>query len=70
MDDFVGPLVEEVTGMPEVWSGALTAVKSGMSDVLTIVTGDTLLLAMTFGFVFIRKGIGVVKKLVRIGGKS
>lgn len=70
MDDFVGPLVEEVTAMPEVWTAALTAVKSGMTDVLTLVTGDTLLLALTFGFVFIRKGIGVVKKLVRIGGKS
>ena len=56
--------------MPESWSAALDAVKSGMTDVMGTVTGDTLLLALSFGFIFIRKGIGVVKKLIRIGGKS
>lgn len=70
MDDFVAPLVQEVSSMPEAWSAALTAVKTGMTDVLGTVTGDTLLLALSFGFVFLRKGIGVTKKLIRIGGGS
>lgn len=56
--------------MPEAWSAALGAVKSGMSDVMSTITADTLLLSLSFGFIFIRKGIGVVKKLIRIGGKS
>ena len=70
MEDFVAPLVEGVTGMPETWSTALSAVKDGMTYVLGVVTGDTLLLALSLGFVFVRKGIGLVKKLIRIGGKS
>lgn len=70
MDDFVAPLVEEVMSMPEAWSAALDAVKSGVTDVMSIITTSTLLLALSFGFPFVRKGIGVVKKLIRIGGKS
>ncbi len=56
--------------MPEAWSAALGAVKSGMTDVMSTITSDTLLLSLSFGFIFVRKGIGVVKKLIRIGGKS
>lgn len=70
MEEFVAPLVEGVIGMPEAWSAALGAVKSGMEDVMSTITGDTLLLTLSFGFIFVRKGIGVVKKLIRIGGKS
>lgn len=70
MEEFVAPLVEGVTGMPEAWSTALGAVKSGMQDVMSTITGDTLLLTLSFGFIFMRKGIGVVRKLIRIGGKS
>lgn len=56
--------------MPEAWSAALGAVKSGMTDVMSTVTGDTLLLTLSFGFIFVRKGIGLVRKLIRIGGKG
>lgn len=70
MEDFVTPLIEGVTGMPENWTAALAAVKSGMESVMSTITGDTLLLVFSFGFLFVRKGIGVVKKLIRIGGKS
>lgn len=70
MEDFVAPLVEGVSSMPTGWSDALSAIKDGMTDVMTTVTGNTLLLALSFGFVFVRKGIGIVKKLIRIGGKS
>lgn len=70
MEDFVAPLLEEVKNMPAGWSDALTAVKDGMTYVMSTVTGDVLLLTMSFGFVFLRKGIGVVRKLIRIGGKS
>ncbi len=56
--------------MPEAWSAALGAVKTGMGDVMTTVTSDTLLLCLSFGFIFVRKGIGLVKKLIRLGGKN
>lgn len=70
MEDFVAPLVEEVRAMPEAWTAAIGAIKTGMGDVMTTITTDTLLLALSFGFIFVRKGIGIVKKLIRIGGKS
>lgn len=54
--------------MPEAWKTALTAVTTGVTDSLDMVTGSALLLALTFGFVFLRKAIGVVKKLIRLGG--
>ena len=56
--------------MPETWKTALDAVTSGTTDVMSIVTGSALLTALSFGFIFVRKGIGVVKRLIRIGGKS
>lgn len=56
--------------MPTGWTDALAAVADGMEDVMSTITGDTLLLTLSFGFIFVRKGIGVVKKLIRIGGKS
>ena len=54
----------------EAWTAAIGAIKTGMGDVMTTITTDTLLLALSFGFIFVRKGIGIVKKLIRIGGKS
>lgn len=56
--------------MPEAWTAALSAVTSGVTEVITMVTGSTLLLALSFGFLFVKKGIGVVKKLIRLGGKN
>ena len=54
--------------MPESWKTALDAVTSGTSDVMSIVTGSALLLALSFGFPFLRKAIGTLKRLIRIGG--
>lgn len=56
--------------MPEAWSAAITAVKEGLTSTMGMVTADTLLLALTFGFLFVRKGIGLVKRLIRLGGKN
>ena len=56
--------------MPETWKTAMDAVTSGTTDVLATVTGSAILTALSFGFIFMKKGIGVVKRLIRIGGKS
>lgn len=56
--------------MPTDWTTALTSVTGGMGEVLTIITGDALLLAITFGFLFVRKAIGAFKKLVKLSGKN
>lgn len=56
--------------MPEGWAAALTAVTSGVSNVMSSVTGEPLLLALVFGFLFLRKSAGVVKKLLRLGGTN
>lgn len=70
MEDFVGSLIEGVNGMPEAWAEALKAVTGGVTDTMGTVTGNALLLALSFGFVFVRKGIGTVRKLIRIGGTN
>ena len=72
MDEgFVGTLLEEgVKTMPEVWSAAISAITSSAGNVMELVTGSTLLLALTFGFVFLRKSIGLVRRLIRLGGRS
>lgn len=56
--------------MPESWKTALDAVTTGTSDVMSIVTNSALLLALAFGFPFVKKAIGTVKRLIRIGGSS
>ncbi|MDE6005610.1 MAG: hypothetical protein K2G88_09520 [Oscillospiraceae bacterium] len=56
--------------MPETWKTAFDAVTSGVTDAMSTVTGNALLLALTFGFIFLRKAIGVVKKLIRLGGTN
>lgn len=72
MDEgFVGTLLEEgVKVMPEVWNAAISAITSSAGNVMELVTGSTLLLALTFGFVFLRKAIGLVRRLIRLGGRS
>lgn len=56
--------------MPEAWSAAITAITSSGESVMALVTGSTLLLALTFGFPFLRKAIGLVRRLIRLGGRS
>lgn len=56
--------------MPTTWEGALSATTGGVTEVMTMVTTDTLLTALVFGFLFIKKSIGVVKRLVKLGGKN
>lgn len=59
-----------VAALPATWSDATTAVSDGITSVMSTVTSDTLLTALVFGFLFVRKSIGVVKRLVKIGGKN
>lgn len=56
--------------MPASWSDGISVVTDGVGSVLTTVTGDELLLVMSFGFIFIRKAIGLTKRLIKIGGKN
>lgn len=56
--------------MPTTWNDAVSAVADGVSSAMTTVTGSTLLLALSFGFLFLRKSIGMVKRFIKLGGKS
>lgn len=56
--------------MPTTWENATGAVADGVTSVISTVTGDTLLTALVFGFLFVRKSIGIVKRLVKLGGKN
>lgn len=56
--------------MPEAWNTAITAITNSGESVMTMVTGSALLLALTFGFAFLRKAVGLVRRLIRLGGRS
>lgn len=56
--------------MPENWAAALGAATTGVTDAMAMVTGSAILTALTFGFIFLKKAISVVKKLIRLGGAN
>lgn len=56
--------------MGENWSTALDTATGGVTSVLGMITDSTLLLCLTFSFLFIRKCASVLKRVIRIGGKS
>lgn len=56
--------------LPATWADATSAVSDGVTSVMSTVTSDTLLTALVFGFLFVRKSIGIVKRLVKLGGKN
>lgn len=56
--------------MPENWSNAITAVTGGMTSAMDTVNGSVLLLALSFGFLFVRKSVGLIKRFIKLGGKG
>lgn len=56
--------------MGENWSTALETATDGVGEVMEMITGSTLLMCLTFAFLFIRKSASVLKRVIRIGGKS
>lgn len=55
--------------MPEAWSTAVSAVTSGMGDVVTTITGSAVMLVMVVGVPFVGACIGLAKRLFRSGGR-
>lgn len=49
-------------------SDALSNAMACVSEVMTTVSGNTILAVLAFGFVLARGGIRVIKRLTRIGG--
>lgn len=68
-EEFVAPLIEGVKNMPENWTSAVSAVTSGATSAMSFVTGDVLLLALSFGFLFSRKAVSLIKRFIHIGGR-
>lgn len=56
--------------MPETWATAMEAVWNGVTSSLGFITDSVLLTVLTFGFVFGRKVLGLLKKAIRLGGKG
>lgn len=56
--------------MPATWDAAITAVTNGVGSTMTAITGNVLLTALVFGFLFIRKTVGLLKRFVKLGGKN
>lgn len=55
--------------MPENWTSAVSAVTGGATSAMSFVTGDVLLLALSFGFLFTRKSINLIKRFIHVGGR-
>lgn len=68
-ENFVAPLVEGVSNMPENWSSAVTAVTGGATSAMSFITGDVLLLALSFGFLFVKKSVSLIKRFIKVGGR-
>lgn len=54
--------------MPENWSTALTAVTTGMTDIVTTITGSPIML-LAVAIPFVGACIGLAKRLLRFGGR-
>lgn len=54
--------------MPELWSTATTAVTSGMTSVVTMITSNAVML-LAVAVPFVGATIGLAKRLLRFGGK-
>lgn len=73
-EEFVAPLIEEVnkmteSTMPSTWSAAMTAITDGCGTVLDAVTGNVLMTALVFGFLFSRKAVSLLRRFVHLGGR-
>lgn len=54
--------------MPELWATATSAVTSGMTSVITTITGNAVML-LSVAVPFVGATIGLAKRLLRFGGK-
>lgn len=53
--------------MPELWSTATSAVTTGMTSIVTTITGNAVML-LAVAVPFIGAVIGLAKRLLRFGG--
>lgn len=54
--------------MPELWATATSAVTSGMTSVITTITGNAVML-LAVAVPFVGATIGLAKRLLRFGGR-